>query len=664
MNSLPTLQNQNPEDNEKQQQELEEMKASLERILASQNRSRTKPKKGKRRTSKKKEQSEEVEVTPQNSIVPTNKLKKQDTEDNSPLSDLLSNLIVPTLGKIENNLTGILDLMRKDVDLQQDAQEDQRRDAEALRKRQREALLEKDEKKTSFLGLGGLKKQASSFSDALTSFLTNIWLASLFKMVEDIFTDPDGFWRGWLPEKLFASLNPLIGVWGAFSDEGKKFIEQGGDTLVSMFDGIKGFFDSMKGGLENIQTSLNSALSILPGSPQISVIGSDTNNESDDAEIKPVDPSTPEITPTDTPTTDVSPMAQGLEGGGMVGFKMPSPPSGKTPHIKKVFPSTKQPLMVKRSKPIRSTNIQGFNKGGKITPSTGEKITGMGADTQLIAAQPGEVVMSKKATDYWGLENLLDMNKIGGGTNIPKEGSIDGFTGGGRVSPQSEKVSNIQFKRNQRNTNINLHLKGYEGGGMVEGEHSKGTHHPPHSSGLAPLPPVKEKKEEPTTPSVSPQTPVLQPTGTSLSHHSDEDLKGMLDPTMTGAKNPVVFQAATKARKNAVKAGLPPAKVERMVLEATVTAIQGVSKPVVGKPSTTKPTLVQPHKKPTSSQPSIPQPRRNRKVSIAPIPIPSASGGGSGSSGAGNGTNIEPFSPQDLNNPEITAICAIYNIVV
>ena len=59
----------------------------------------------------------------------------------------------------------------------------------------------------------------------------------------------------------------------------------------------------------------------------------------------------------------------------------------------------------------------------------------MGPDTQLIAAQPGEVVMSKKAVQTYGANNLLAMNKNAGGTNVPTKGTIQGFSGGGVVQP-------------------------------------------------------------------------------------------------------------------------------------------------------------------------------------------------------------------------------------
>ena len=72
-------------------------------------------------------------------------------------------------------------------------------------------------------------------------------------------------------------------------------------------------------------------------------------------------------------------------------------------------------------------------KGGAIDNSTGLKVKGMGKDTQLIAAQPGEIMMSKKAVDAYGASNLLKANAAAGGSNTPNFGNILGFEGGGMV---------------------------------------------------------------------------------------------------------------------------------------------------------------------------------------------------------------------------------------
>jgi len=63
-----------------------------------------------------------------------------------------------------------------------------------------------------------------------------------------------------------------------------------------------------------------------------------------------------------------------------------------------------------------------FASGGNINRNSGVRITGAGPDTQLIAAQPGEVVMNKAAVDAVGANNLLGLNALygGPGANIPK----------------------------------------------------------------------------------------------------------------------------------------------------------------------------------------------------------------------------------------------------
>ncbi len=84
--------------------------------------------------------------------------------------------------------------------------------------------------------------------------------------------------------------------------------------------------------------------------------------------------------------------------------------------------------------------------GGKVTSSTGKRVSGAGKDTQMIVAQPGEIVMSKPAVDKFGAPFLLNLNKMGGGTNKPtfsKFGDLQFAQGGGVIGPQdfdTEKV--------------------------------------------------------------------------------------------------------------------------------------------------------------------------------------------------------------------------------
>ena len=91
----------------------------------------------------------------------------------------------------------------------------------------------------------------------------------------------------------------------------------------------------------------------------------------------------------------------------------------------------------------------GFEDGGGIAEDSGVKITGAGPDTQFIAAQPGEVMMSKKAVDKHGANFFLKLNKDAGGTNIPR------------------MVNNIQLA--QGGGLIKKPIKSFQGGGMIGG---------------------------------------------------------------------------------------------------------------------------------------------------------------------------------------------------
>jgi hypothetical protein len=79
-----------------------------------------------------------------------------------------------------------------------------------------------------------------------------------------------------------------------------------------------------------------------------------------------------------------------------------------------------------------------YRRGGKITSKSGTRVKGAGADTQLIAAQPGEVVINKPAVDALGAPFFLGINKKygGSGANKPKMAKgVQTASGGGLVVP-------------------------------------------------------------------------------------------------------------------------------------------------------------------------------------------------------------------------------------
>ena len=93
----------------------------------------------------------------------------------------------------------------------------------------------------------------------------------------------------------------------------------------------------------------------------------------------------------------------------------------------------------------QGTPVQQQAEGGVVL-NNGVNITGMGRDTQLIAAEPGEIMMSRRAVSMYGAENLLAMNAAAGSNNKPKMGTIMGFQRGGIVfDPNDPTICDVSW---------------------------------------------------------------------------------------------------------------------------------------------------------------------------------------------------------------------------
>ena len=144
-------------------------------------------------------------------------------------------------------------------------------------------------------------------------------------------------------------------------------------------------------------------------------------------------------------------------GGGLMGGGSASSESGSTA----VAPRREGFLGSLISKPTTTTRYEDggiihqtsrYEDGGTIDQTSGQRVTGAGPDTQLIAAQPGEFVMSKGAVQQYGVDTLEGMNKAGGGTNKPKKATVKAatggalvptFSGGGQVEDKKEKKGGL-----------------------------------------------------------------------------------------------------------------------------------------------------------------------------------------------------------------------------
>ena len=132
---------------------------------------------------------------------------------------------------------------------------------------------------------------------------------------------------------------------------------------------------------------------------------------------------------------------------GVPALEIPEIPTPEPPQIPKI-PEPKEPAKTPPKGSEKGPNVPAMQEGGPVTVNkyyqimadggqvrtdTGDKVTGAGPDTQLVALQPGEFVMSKGAVETHGLDTLMEMNAEGGGTNKPRMAKVQSVSGGGQV---------------------------------------------------------------------------------------------------------------------------------------------------------------------------------------------------------------------------------------
>jgi hypothetical protein len=293
---------------------------------------------------------------------------EENQEQDEKANDFNKNILAPSLSRIEDNLSNILETISKQFELDKKKTETEKDTDQITRKKKREK--EREAKISPVKGLvDKVAKPVKGMFDTILDFFKNILLGGALLWILNFIKNPA------------KAIQPLIdGLNGIIS-----FLNQAIKTVFDfIFDPINTAIQAIYDGLDSIENALNDAIANLPFGLAGSIPGYPFNN---------IDPSTaPKL------TAPQIPMAQN--------------PFGQPP-----------------------TTVPGMDGGGLIGPNTGQRIRGMGADTQLVALSPGEVVMNNPAVSMFGADNLLAMNAIAGGSgsNKPKMGSIMGFSNGGQL---------------------------------------------------------------------------------------------------------------------------------------------------------------------------------------------------------------------------------------
>ena len=364
------------------------------------------------------------------------------------------------LGKIEKNLSDILELEIKNAVAEKKEVEADRVTGEKTKKRKRESSLEKGIKGFGKSITEKVTKPVKGFFEQLLNFFVQVFLgAAVMRLIK-------------LLENPLMIFNPLINMVNGIIGMINNILNFMYGGLVDPVNNLVGLLND---GITNLENSINGIMSMfgeqeeedktkLPRIPEAKVPQIPTIPLFEPKEEKPkAEPvkgmAGGGLVINESPTFNVKQEVGGYSEGGQVtnlnlgniggwkGGSMTISPKVSgfkgggeiKPTYNFLSPITNLGYTgggsVTYTSPLNVSSFR-YEGGGSITSSSGQTITGMGPDTQLIAAQPGEIVMSKKAVQAYGANNLLAMNMNAGGTNVPTMGSIRGFSGGGMIEVQ------------------------------------------------------------------------------------------------------------------------------------------------------------------------------------------------------------------------------------
>ena len=336
---------------------------------------------------------------------------KDDKEEvQKDILDFLKNDLLDSLKSINSVVTDILDVLKEQRAIDKKKSEQDRKNIEVEKKRKKEEKLEGGIGKGMSAIVSTIAKPFTSFFDTIKNFFMNILMGSAINFLLAVIKDPSIILT---PLKNFA--NMIIGFLNGI-------ISFMWNMIVSPINFV---LNGINAGIQGLINQINNAIKLIPGAKPIT------------APQLPTVPGPPQI-----PTFPV----QQQEGGGeTINLVQRQVGGGETINIGDIS------LM----------------SGGGVDNKTGLKVSGFGKDTQLTALSPGEVVFSNPAADFWGRDNLLAMNAMGGGTNKPKFGALGGIqtmqgggvAGGGQVG-LDQKYGIHRVRKSIRKVNQGLAPKG------------------------------------------------------------------------------------------------------------------------------------------------------------------------------------------------------------
>lgn len=523
--------------------------------------------------------------------------------------EFLSRIVAPSLTRIEETLANIIEKRVVQEDAEKRTADENRRQNEEDKKRAKENRLERGGNLLKGFG-NQAKKVLSPVNDmigALLNFIKNIFGGILALKLLEFLQDPGKYLRN--------IANSIIGF--------------ANDLIKNIFDfvmtPINSFIGVLNEALQGFASSFNDSIGNIPGVPELEI----PEIEKFEAPQIPLIPNPPEQKA--PPENNTGQQVPTLEGGGI------------------------------------NLNLSGIG-GGSVTSRSGQKISGAGPDSQLVALQPGEFVMSKKAVDAYGLNNLLEMNALAGGTNRPGSARVSGgrfstMQGGGPVLKDGLTINNA------KTTYYDPSLGGINASGIKTPgglpATSTGEGYRPEVFSAAAFPPLIQALPQSMTVPTSSNFPggrtIKRPfhvvvtnkigkkaiirvndVGPGVAGHSSNH---MLDLSVAAKNYLGTGEGFTiQMAKPGVSAGpisIPGASPSPAESSSTTSVVSAAS--VSGPPT-----------------PPPPPPPGGGDVVVAPV---SAQADAPTSASSANNTTADMFNPIDVNNPELLIVKSIFNIV-
>lgn len=369
------------------------------------------------------------------SIPDVKQTKQDETPDES--SDLRKDLKI-----IRSSLENIASLLLSQNKLFQKQSETQRLSKENKKRKDKEDKLETVK--------GALKNVAQkiiapfqSILDRIINFITNMLLGHFFVKLMDWLKDPENFAK---VKNIFRFLKDwwpaLLGAYLLFGNSIGRFAVRITASLIKF--GFKLTKKVLPQLLKFLKSPIGMGVGLFTAGATIPMLLPQTVDQQERKTASQPGTNKEKIESLKQQKQNLN-LFEKMQGkGSEIDEQIYSLETGKTKSYANGGLITGQKPQDLYTQPINVKDI-GFAGGGAINNDTGVQVTGAGKDTQLIAAQPGEVVINKPTVDALGKDFFLNLNSRFGGAraNMPRmynnvQLAANGGVVGGKVENKKE----------------------------------------------------------------------------------------------------------------------------------------------------------------------------------------------------------------------------------